>query len=135
MPTETAGGGVPEGQGPDASVPFGAAQQFASVNHALTSQAAPGAGHPSGPGQPSQPGGGQPSPPPGPIQPQHPQHLDGQNGTANLQGMFPSNIEQRMNPTPPWRDWIRQAADNHPEAGSALKRLAAQIENQHGPLR
>jgi hypothetical protein len=116
--------------GPDASLPFGGAQQMQQLAGELgQQQQGPGAPPPPGQQAPARPGAAPPVAPaqPPPQAPAMP--VQDQNSRLDLTGQF---SPLRMGPTLPWRQRLRVWAA-HPRAGPYLGALAGIVDQQRGP--
>lgn len=116
---------------PDLSPGSGTVKDVAATHQALDTMGAPPGPAQQGPGGSPQGGGAQqpqPGPPGGPTQPA-PQPDQGQ-GRLDMNQVFPPMPQ--LEPQIPWRESLRNLA-NHPDAGPALRGLADQISQQHGP--
>lgn len=123
---------IPTGDaGPNASLPFGGAEQMQGLAGELGKQQ-------QGPSTPQAPGAGAPmarpsgaAPPPPPVQPSPvaPMPFADPGSRLNLQGQF---SPLRMSPTLPVRNRLRVWA-GHPQGGPFLGAIAEKIRNQTGP--
>jgi hypothetical protein len=107
--------------------------QLASTQQAVNTMGAPPQGAPqvTGPAA-GQSGPPQAGPPGGPTQPAPQQ--DGTTSSIDPSQIFDPTVMSRLVGTPPFRQWIQQAAENAPLAGSYLRQIADQVKDQKGPL-
>jgi hypothetical protein len=121
---------------PDLSPGAGTVKDVAATHQALDTMGAPPGGQTqgnAGPGaaSPITPqGSGAPGGPTQPAPQQDQGQQQGGQGRLDMNQVFPPMPQ--MDEQIPWRESLRNLA-SHPQAGPALKGLADQISQQHGP--